>query len=94
MHVATLRLTLRLAECRTLRQKRRLLHSMIDKLRRHFNIAATEVHHLDSPTESRLGIVTVGRSRRETREVLLRVAEAIGAHPHAELLDHEIEDLR
>ncbi|MBX6311679.1 MAG: DUF503 domain-containing protein [Isosphaeraceae bacterium] len=93
MHVAVLVLELRFGDCRTLRQKRRRLEKIIAKVRRHFNVAMLEVDRHDRPEESILGVAAVGRARREAREVLERIADALGCHPRAELVRHAIRDL-
>ena len=92
MNVATLRLELRVGDCSTLRQKRRRLRRIVDRLRRHFNVAAAEVGALDRPSEAVLGFASVGATRREARDVLIRVAEAVAAHPRAEVLAREFEE--
>jgi uncharacterized protein YlxP (DUF503 family) len=93
MHIAALRMDLRVDDCRNLRQKRRLLGGMIGKLRRHFNVSAAEVDRFDRPTETVLAVVTVAHGRREAREALHRIADAVGAHPHAELANWAIYDV-
>jgi uncharacterized protein YlxP (DUF503 family) len=94
MHTATLRLELRVDACETVRQKRRLLEEMVAHLRRHFNVSAAEVDRLDRPSEAVLAVAAVGRTRRESREVLQRVAEAVGVHPHAHLVSQALYEMR
>jgi len=89
MYVASLRLELRVGDCATLRQKRRRLRRIVDRLRRHFPVAAAEVGRLDRPSEAILGFAAVGATRREARDVLILVAEALDAHPRAEVLSRE-----
>jgi uncharacterized protein len=93
MHVALLRLDLRLPGCQTPRQKRRLLEEMVARLRRSFNVSAAEVDRHDRPGEAALAVAAVGPSRGQTREVLQRVAEAVAVHPHAELAAQALHDL-
>ena len=92
MNVATLRLELRVGDCSTLRQKRRRLRRIVDRLRRHFNVAAAEVGSWDRPSEAVLGFAAIGATRREARDVLIRLAEAVDAHPRAEVLAREFEE--
>jgi len=93
MHVATLWLELRVGDCLTLRQKRRRMRSIIERLRRHFNVSVAEVGRHDLPAEAVLGVAAVGGSRRDVREVLRHVADALGAHPRAEVLGQVVTDL-
>ncbi len=90
MTVATLRLDLLVTDCRTPREKRRLMRAIMEKLHRHFNVSVAEGDHDSDPSQSDLTVVVVARTRREARETLARVADAIAAHPRAELLSHAI----
>ena len=93
MHVALLRLDLRLPGCQTARQKRRLLEEMVGRLRQGFNVSAAEVDGREPPDAAALAVAAVGPSRQATRAVLHRVADAVGVHPHAELVGRAIHDL-
>ncbi len=90
MTVATLRLDLLVTDCRTTRAKRRLLRAIMEKLHRHFNVSVAEGDHDSDPSQSDLTVVVVARTRREARETLARVADAVVAHPRAEVLSHAI----
>ena len=90
MIVATLRLKLLLADCHTTREKRRLMRAIMEKLHRHFNVSVAEGDHDANPGLSELAVVVVARTRREARETLARVADAVAAHPRVELLSHAI----
>ncbi len=90
MTVATLRLKLLLADCQTTREKRRLMRAILEKLHRHFNVSMAEGDDDANPSQSDLTVVVVARTRREARETLARVADAVAAHPRAELLSHAI----
>lgn len=86
MHVAAIRLELRLHDCTARRRKRRLMDEIREKLRRHFNVSLAEVDTDDRPEQSILGVSAVAATRKEAREVVERVAEAIGAHPSVEVV--------
>ncbi len=90
MTVATLRLKMLVAECHSTREKRRLMWAIMEKVHRHFNVSVAEGDHDSDPSQSDLTVVVVARTRREARETLARVADAIAAHPRAELLSHAI----
>lgn len=93
MSVVSLVLELRLAEVATARQKRSQVDAILGKLRRHFNVAVADLSR-DSPAElTALGFATVGRTRREARALLERVADAVSAHPHAEILRVAFDEL-
>ena len=93
MNVATLRLELRVADCLTLGQKRRRLARIIGRLHRHFNVSVAEVDALGRPGEAVLGVAAVAATRREAREILARVADALNAHPRAELIGTALREV-
>ena len=91
MTVATLRLDLRLGHCDSLREKRRRMRAITGRLHRHFNVALADDDR-DDPAHGLLVVATVGRNRREARETLERVADAIAAHPRADVLSQAITE--
>jgi uncharacterized protein YlxP (DUF503 family) len=93
MSVAVLRLELLVGDCTTPRGKRRRMRAIMDKLHRHFNVSVAEVDHDDDPVHARLIVAAAARTRRDARETLNRVTDAIGSHPQAELLSHDITEL-
>ena len=86
MHLATLLLHLRLNGCSNPRLRRKTVDAIFEKLRSHFNVSLVDLGPSEPVDELRLGIAAVGRSRREVREVMEHIAEAIDAHPLAESL--------
>ena len=90
MTVATLRLQLLVADCHTTREKRRFMRAIMEKLHRHFNVSVADGDHDADPSQSDLTVAVVARTRREARETLTRVADAVAVHPRAELLSHAI----
>jgi uncharacterized protein YlxP (DUF503 family) len=91
MYLAMLRLDVRINDAP--RAKRRTVQAMLDKIHGHFNVSVAEVDGTGHPSESKLGIVAIGNSRKEVREVLDRVADAVSAHPRAEILSLELTEL-
>ncbi|HHY64158.1 MAG TPA: DUF503 domain-containing protein [Clostridiaceae bacterium] len=59
MYVGVLRASLFLSEPRSLKDKRRIVKSLIERLRNKFNLAAAEIGALDSWNNCELGIVCV-----------------------------------
>lgn len=69
------------------------MRAITDKLHRHFNVAMAESDRESSPARSEFTVVTIARSRREARETLERVADAVAAYPRAELLALAISEV-
>ncbi len=86
MHVAMLVLELRLHDCSTLRQRRQRVAAIVGKLRQHFNVSLVELSRENSSEAVSLAVATVARTRREARDHLERVADAVASYPLADLI--------
>ena len=89
MHVGVARVSLHLAENRSLKGKRMVVKSIAQRVRNRFNVAVAEVDTQDAWQVATLGIVCVSDDRRHTNEVLSKVLEYI----ESERLDAEIGDV-
>ena len=92
MTVAILRLELRVGNCYTLREKRRRMQAIVSKLHRHFNVSVAEGDGESNPALALLVVAAAARSRREARQTLERVADAVAAHPRAEVMSQLITE--
>ena len=90
MHVATLRFAIRVRDCRAVRVKRKRVRAILEKLHKHFNVSVAEVEGHSHPSESILAAAAVAEGRREAREPLERIVDALAVHPRVELLDHAL----
>jgi uncharacterized protein YlxP (DUF503 family) len=90
MHLAALRLEIRVRGCTAARVKRRRVRAIVEKLHKHFNVSVAEVDRRDHPCEVVLAVASVAETRREAREPLGRVADAMAVHPRVELLGHDL----
>jgi uncharacterized protein YlxP (DUF503 family) len=93
MTVSTLRLDLRVTPCHSSREKHRQLQAIMDKLHRSFNVSVAATDGEGGPDTAVLVAAAVGRARRDARETLERVADAVAAHPRAEVLGHAISEV-
>jgi len=84
-----LRVRLILGEARSLKDKRQVVRSVVEKLKRGFNVAVAEVDDRDAWQSVVLGIVTVGETAEEVRTTLDRVADALRSHPVAQYASGE-----
>jgi uncharacterized protein YlxP (DUF503 family) len=77
MPVGLLTLELHIPDAQSLKDKRQVLRSLKDKLRRDFNVAVAELEHHDTWQRSVVGIVTISNEEKHVREMLQKVlAEA------------------
>ncbi len=92
MHVGVCRLTLRLAASRSLKDKRQVVRSVVDRLRRQFNAAVAEVEEQDSWQTAVLGIVVVSNQMAHAEQQVARIVHAVGAaRLDAEIVDEQVE---
>ncbi len=92
MIVATCVITLQLEGVRSLKEKRRILKSVIAKLRQHFNVAVAEVAHQDVWQTAVIGITTVGNDKGHLHGRLEKAVGWIEQHrPDAPIADYMIE---
>ena len=91
MIVGTLHARLLVRESRSLKDKRQVVRSMLDKLRAGFNVAATEVGHLDDVKVIEIGVAAVGAEAGPVKGALQGIQEALRAHPVAEYLGGTVE---
>ncbi len=75
MPVGLLTLELHIPDAQSLKDKRQVLRSLKDKLRRDFNVAVAELEHQDSWQRSVVGIVTISNEEKHLREVLQKVLD-------------------
>jgi len=93
MFVGILRLTLHLPDPGSLKSKRHLLRSALDRVRARFNVAAAEVGDNDLWQRSVVGVVAVSNEHAFVNEVLDKVADFISGVHGGQLLitDRQME---
>ena len=75
MPVGLLTLELHIPDAQSLKDKRQVLRSLKDKLRRDFNVAVAELEHHDTWQRSVIGVVTLSNDEKHLREVLQKVLD-------------------
>jgi len=91
MIVGSLQVWLLIREARTLKDKRQVVRSMLDRMKNEFNVSAAEVGALDEYRSAVLGFAAVGWDGKHVRDTLHRIAEAMRHHPIAEFVRCEID---
>jgi uncharacterized protein YlxP (DUF503 family) len=79
MFVGVLRLTLHLPSPGSLKSKRHLVRSAIDRVKARFNVSIAEVAENDLWQRSVLGVTAVGNDHAFVNEMLDKVADFVGA---------------
>jgi len=93
MIVGVLKVSLLLRESHSLKDKRRVLRGIKDRVRNRLNVAIAEVDSQDLHQRADLGAVTVSGSRTRVEQVLTDVLKVIDRAPTAERFDTEVEYL-
>lgn len=93
MTVVTLRLDLRFSPCSSARDARRQVQAIMDKLHKHFNVSVASHEGEGGHDRALLLVAAAGRNRKEARETLVRVADALASHPKAEILGQDVTEV-
>ena len=67
--------------CFSLKDKRRVIQSLLDRLRSQFNVSAAEVGHQDQHRRASLAFTTVSSSHRQTSRMLDRIEQELSGDP-------------
>ena len=79
MIVGTLRITASLPGVHSLKEKRRIVKGIKDRIHARFNVAIAEVDHQDVWQTAEIGVAAVGNESRHLNSVLDTVLDAIRA---------------
>ncbi len=93
VHVGLLTIDVRIPEARTLKDKRQVLQSLLDRVGMRFNVSAAEVAYNDEHTRAQIAVACVGNSAAHCGEVLDRALGLIDAEGRAEVVVVEREEL-
>ncbi len=91
MVVGTLRIALTLPGPRNLKDKRRIVQSLLRRLHNEFFVAAAEVDDQELWGRTTLGIAVVTNDGRHADQVLAQVIRYIERQPEAVVVDYEVE---
>ncbi len=91
MHIGVCTLRLQLLDNHSLKEKRRVINSIKDRVRSKFNVSIAEVDSLDKWQLATLGIACVSNESKFVNSVLSNVVSFIEETNLAELIDFNIE---
>jgi uncharacterized protein YlxP (DUF503 family) len=89
MVIGSLKVRLLVRESRTLKDKRQVVRSILDRVKGGFNVSAAEVDTHDDVKVATLAFAAVGFETAAVQNVLQQIAEALRRHPVAEYLGGE-----
>jgi uncharacterized protein YlxP (DUF503 family) len=84
-------ITFRLQECRSLKSKRKIVKSIVHRVRNKFNVSIAEVGANDIYQRADIGFSLVGNNRRVLNSKMDKMLNMIDALGLAEVIDTELE---
>ena len=90
MTVGTVEVDLVLREARSLKDKRRVIKSLKDRIRNRFNMSIAEVDRQNSIQRATLGLAMVGTDPQYVNGALSQAVEFIRNCRLAELIDYDL----
>src|SRR5574337_42175 len=87
--VLNIRLVMRSAN--TLKDKRRIIKSLKDRVKNNFNVSISEIGTLDHCQYSRLGIAMVGNDKKYVNGALSNLLNMFRVTTSVELVDYHVE---
>jgi uncharacterized protein len=85
MHLAVFQFELHIPGAESLKDKRRVVRSLKDKLHREHMVAVAEVAYLDNPAVAGMALTAVSRDPKHLATVLDRISAKLRSLPDAEL---------
>ena len=91
MHIGVCKIRLRIPDSHSLKAKRRVVKSLIARLKNRFNIAIAEVEALDAHQVAILAAVSVSNDVVHLNKIISHVVTFVEENIDAELVDYETE---
>ena len=94
MNIGVCRIELDLPASQSLKDKRKVVRSIVDRVRSRFNVAIAEVDNTESWKTATLGVTCVSNDGRHANEMLSKVVQFIeGCREEAVLANYDVEML-
>ncbi|MDE0317181.1 MAG: DUF503 domain-containing protein [Candidatus Poribacteria bacterium] len=91
MHIGVCKIKLYLPESQSLKEKRRVIKSIIARLKNRFNVAIAEIEAQDIHQSAVLGAVTVANEVKFVDKILAQCVKFIEENSSVVLIDYETE---
>lgn len=89
--VGLLTVQLCVTDAMTLKDKRQVVRSVLDRATRRFSVSAAEVGMLDNPRRAELAFACVANDGKHVSEVLCAVLRCVNGEPRAVVEDSDLE---
>jgi uncharacterized protein len=91
MTIGVLQLELSIPDAMSLKDKRRVILSIKDRISHHHNVSIAEVGALDEHRRSIIGMAMVSNDRSYVEGALSKLVDFVRMVPQASLVDYQIE---
>lgn len=91
--VGVLEVRMRVRASRSLKEKRKVVRSIKDRMRARYNVSVSECGDQDLWQALTLGFAMAGSDRTHVAATLSEIARQLAMHPTAELLEQNLEIL-
>lgn len=91
MIVGILELKVSVFDAMCLKDKRRVIKSLKDRISNTFNVSIAEVDYTDSLRTCMLGVAMVANERRFVESALYKVVEFVRGNPLLSVIDYHVE---
>ena len=91
MTIGILKIELRIPESRSLKDKRRQVKSIKDKIHHNFNVSVSEIDNHDTLNRASLAVAQVGRDKRSVNSNLSKIMDMVGENKQVELIGYHLE---
>ena len=93
MKIGILSILISVSASFSLKDKRRVVKSLLDIIRNKYNVSAAEIDYLDSWRQAGIGFAAISNDSAVVHKVLNKIMEYIESNPEIEVLDSRIEEL-
>ena len=93
MIIGTVNIELNLPGVNSLKEKRRIVKSLLTRMRNKFNVSAAEVDFNDNHRRARLGVAIVSNDKQFSDRVISQVINMIENENEMYITDYQIEML-
>jgi len=91
LFIGTAEIDLNLPGVNSLKEKRRIVKSLLARLQNKFNISIAEVDFNDKYRTAQIGLAVVSNDKKHTDRVISEVVGMIESNPEVVMLDYRVE---
>ncbi len=94
MFIGVAKVWFEIPECRSLKEKRSVLKSLLVRIRERFHVAASEIGYHDSSRQAAVGISIIGNHNRHVESCLAAVIDSFGHEREVRVINYKTEILK